>query len=84
MGRKGSTPKVTRIRAVERDLMILTQAYAALRGESPLNAISADVAYAHLRAAVYAITPGRQRAANIGDLLHQASKAVARVIRRRK
>lgn len=39
--------------------------------------------YAELRAAVYAVVPGRQKARNIDDLLDKATTAVCRVIRRR-
>lgn len=39
-------------------------------------------AYANIRAAVYAVVPGKQKAANIGPLLDQAVTAVCRVIRR--
>jgi cystathionine beta-lyase family protein involved in aluminum resistance len=43
----------------------------------------AEDLYAVLRAAVYAVVPGRQRAPNIRDHLNEAVKAACRVIRRR-
>ena len=39
--------------------------------------------YAELRAAVYAVVPGKQKAKNIAALLDAAVTAVCRVIRRR-
>lgn len=44
----------------------------------------ANDVYAELRAAVYAVVPGRQKARNIDRLLDQATTAVCRVIRRRR
>lgn len=43
----------------------------------------ARATYAELRAAVYAVVPGKQKAKNIAALLDAAVTAVCRVIRRR-
>lgn len=80
-----TTRKVAPVDAT-RDLAILRRAYEKIHrlpSDSMIVRMGADAAYAELRAAVYAVTPGRQNARNIADLLHRATLAVARTIRRR-
>lgn len=75
--KKPETPREMKARHIE----TLEAAYQKARRHFPL--IWAQESYAELRAVVYAITPGRQKAKNIGSQLDKAVAAAARVIRRR-
>ena len=64
----------------QKNLAILERAYR----RSTINPQgTAEISYAELRAAVYAVTPGKQSKKNLEAALHTATLAVARVVRRR-
>ena len=89
-----SKPKVKRTavdrlaakHAKERHMLILKRAYLAVHKgtiESALVRLGAEASYDEAKAVVYAVTPGRQQARNIAELLDKGIKAAARTIRRR-
>jgi len=75
----------TKAQMEARHITRIAKAYTTRRGEVGWGwQPEASWRYAELRAAVYAVVPGKQKARNIAALLDAAVTAVCRVIRRRR
>ena len=64
-------------------IAILAKAYESI-GNTIAATVYANADYKVVRAAVYAVLPGKQNKKNIAQALDAAVKAAARAIRRRK